>query len=388
MKLLATLLNCWLVLFVLNAAGSLVDELVHLLTGWHVLSILLLPIGLLLLVSMPLMWAAMLASPRVPKSVFGPILAMLVWSVLGAMPLPIFLGVTGFALPLSLISVAVAVAVVARTRQLNQGERWLFTEELFPECPFFSATNAIVIAAVTFVGGPPALLTYGYVSADLACNVYSGDFVGLNPSGFEIVHKQYTKGDKTIDLIGMAHLGDKAVYDVLFDAIEPHEKTILLAEGVADTEGHLGSGPLYDKMAERIGLSTQKPMGQMTEIKVRNADIDVKDFSPETLEILALVLEIYRADDPLPPLIAYITFAQGQDDPEAMGEQVYEDLITLRNDSLWDHMTSAQTDHDRLVVPWGAYHLKDIEERVLGDGFTEVSEIRHTLVPFRLLLGG
>ncbi|MEM7245579.1 MAG: hypothetical protein AAF533_09560, partial [Acidobacteriota bacterium] len=43
--------------------------------------------------------------------------------------------------------------------------------------------------------------------------------------------------------------------------------------------------------------------------------------------------------------------------------------------------------HDRLVIPWGAYHLKDIEAELLADGFAQVAETQHVLVPFRLVFG-
>jgi uncharacterized protein YbaP (TraB family) len=129
-------------------------------------------------------------------------------------------------------------------------------------------------------------------------------------------------------------------------------------------------------------------METMTKLKIRNADVDVKTFDPLTLELLGLVLDIYRADDTLPAFLAYIRFAQSAEDPEAMGEQVYADLITLRNDHLVEHMDKALLDYDRIVVPWGAYHLKGIEPLVIERGFTQVSDKRHTIVPFKLLLGG
>jgi len=387
-KLFRILLNAMLIVFVVDAGAAFVDELIHLITDWHILSFVRLPTNLIMTLSTPFIWLAIVVSPRVPKSVFGPILVFLTWVICGAMPMPIYLGLTSFGFGLAVIELLVAGAVVARMWQLNNGKGFLVTEEHLNEGPFFSATNAAGITAATLFLGPPALAIYSFVSIDLACKVYSADFVGINLSGFEVAHKQYTKGDKTIDLIGMAHLGDQRVYDTMFDGIEANDRTILLEEGVADSEGHLGSGPLYDKMAERVGLSTQKSMKTMTDLEVRNADVDVKEFHPDTLKLLGLVLEIYRADDPLPPLMAYISFAQGMEDPEAMGDMVYNDLIVLRNDILDEHIDKALLDHDRIVVPWGAYHMKDVEPRVLEKGFTEVSDVRHTLVPFKLLLGG
>jgi len=386
MRLFWAALNTLWVAFALSAVVAFLDGLLHLVSGYNLLQLVRIPLEMVVVLGSPLAAIAMALSPRVPKTVFGPLVLVELWAVLGMMPLPIYLGLDALSIAIPAVHLAVALALLLRIRQLTGG-RLLFPEDFVAEDAFFSWKNTAVVCTLTVLVGPPTLVAYAFLSADLACKVYSADFVRLGPSGLEIAHKRYTRGDQTLDLIGMSHIGDQAVYDVLFDDIPVNASTLLLEEGVSDREGHLGSGPLYEKMAKRAGLATQQPMRDMTTLEVRNADVDVSRFSPETLELLDLVLDIYRADDPLPPLLKYITFAQTHEDPEALGQQLHDDLITLRNDVLLEHVDRAFADYNRVVVPWGAYHMKGVEAEILSDGFVEVSDVRHTIVPFRLILG-
>ena len=386
MKLFWTAINAFLIAFAVDGVVSLVDQALVLATGIHLLGWLRAPIAFLVILGALLAWCAMVATPRVPKSVFAPLLVLMVWYVCGMMPGPVYLSLDQLGLGAAVLQVTVTVAVLLRTRQLTGGAL-TFPPTYDEERAFFSWKNAAAVTAVTFLAGPPMLGIYAFVSTDIACKVSSADFIRLNPSGLEVAHKQYKRGDKTIDLIGMSHIGDQKVYDTLFEDISPNDTTLLLEEGVSDRDGHLGEGPVYDKVAKRVGLSTQKPMHQMTKLKIRNADIDVNEFSEETLEVLDIVLSIYRADDPIPPLLNYISFAQNHPDPEGLSEQVMDDLITRRNNNLVQHIEDALLDHNRLIVPWGAYHMKGVEAEVLADGFHEVSDFRHTIVPFKLIYG-
>jgi hypothetical protein len=386
LKLFWLALSGFLLLFAIDSGLGLIDETIHLFTGFHPLRVFRIISSSLVLLAAPFAWLAMVISPRVPKLVYAPIVLLMAWFTLGILPLPIYLDLSKLGLVAAVLQVLVA-AIALGQAWTHTDTSLRYTDTFRNHRPFFSWINALGVAGATLILGPPTVAVYAFVNADLACKVYSGDFIRLNVNGFEIAHKQYTRGDKTLDLIGMSHIGDPRIYDILFDDIPPSDQTLLLEEGVSDSEGHLGAGPMYDKMAARVGLTTQKSMSEMTNLKIRNADVDVKEFSKETLELLGYVMAIYRADDPLPPLVEYILYAQGHDDPEALGHQLHDDLVTRRNDVLLEHIDGAFKDHQRVIVPWGAYHMKGVEEAVLADGFTKIGDVRHTLVPFAPLFG-
>ncbi|MEM7249455.1 MAG: hypothetical protein AAF533_29365, partial [Acidobacteriota bacterium] len=368
MKLLVSLLNALLVVFVLDGVLGLVDETIGLMAGRHPLFLFRAATTVFLTLGAPLAWLALFLSPKVPKTVHGTIALFMLWRLFGALPLPLFTGLDRLGLSVAILQLVVGVFVVLRSRQADDARPWLLSPGTLTTPPVFTWRNALLMTAATFVVLPVALLLHLFWSADLTLTKSTAGFASLSRSGLEVTHRTYARDDKTVDLIGMVHVGDQEIYETLFADISPDERTLLLAEGVQDTEGHLGDGSIYGRFAGRLGLSAQGPMSELTSIEVRNADLDVREFAPETLALLDRVFAVYRAEDPLPPLLEYFQHVQEQDDPEALMRQVLADVLTLRNEHLVEKVGGARVDHDRHGIPRGADHRTDQEAELLAPG--------------------
>lgn len=70
-----------------------------------------------------------------------------------------------------------------------------------------------------------------------------------------------------------------------------------------------------------------------------------------------------------------------------VARQLLQDILVLRNQHLLEALDMALPEYQRVVIPWGAYHLPDIEEGLEQRGFTQTGERRHTLIPFGQLGG-
>src|SRR5690606_38910856 len=151
---------------------------------------------------------------------------------------------------------------------------WIFGERPFPgprwgRFAAWAAAHALVV--------PPLLAVYGFGSADLALRRATAGFVSLGLDGVRVAHRTYADDGRTVDLIGMIHLGRGSAYEELFAPI-PAEGTLVLEEGVRDAGGLLVTGPLYDRVAAGLGLEVQRPVAEMSVLETRNADVDVATF--------------------------------------------------------------------------------------------------------------
>jgi hypothetical protein len=235
----------------------------------------------------------------------------------------------------------------------------------------FSVLRSLAVLCVSAVLIPTSLGLYTWGSIDLTLRTYTGDFMRFGPRTLRAAHRTYTKDDKTIDLIAMVHIGKQDYYESILEGL-PKEGTLLLEEGVTDASNHLGQGPLYEKLATNLGLSDQPAMTELTDMATRNADVDVNTFAPQTLSLLHTALSVYRADDTSEALLSYAIWAQSQTDQQALLDQTIDDLVHQRNLHLLEELDRALQDHDRIVVPWGAWHHAEISEAVRARGFEEV----------------
>lgn len=339
--------------------------------------------GLLVLYSLPV-FILMGMRPRLRWRIFLPPCLFLSWVVLGAMPLPIWFDAAEAELAAGSVEAAFAAMAFAFCHQQNAGDGWLL-EEASSQGPSFSRRTALAFTALNLVVILPASLAYLAISGAAGVGHLSQGFVSIRADGIHLSHREYVRGEQTIHLVAMMHIGEAAFYEELTDAL-PVEGTIFLTEGVNDEAGVLPRSLGYSNVAGGLGLVVQPEFGASDlgewpseaeagpiGAETRNADVDASEFSRETLEFLASAARIWSAETPAQALLRYAELIDGMD-PETsrrLTATLSHDLIELRNEHLLVELEQSLLDYETVVVPWGALHLPGILERVRELGFVE-----------------
>ncbi len=121
----------------------------------------------------------------------------------------------------------------------------------------------------------------------MAVNHFSEGFMTLHPGGFTVQVRKYVRNDgKVIELFPMAHVADADFYQQVSQTFPSN--SIILMEGVTDINNLLTNKLSYKRMAKSLGLSEQKKEFKPTHGELVRADVDVDQFTPDTIDILNL----------------------------------------------------------------------------------------------------
>jgi hypothetical protein len=323
-------------------------------------------VGVLLLVWAPWMLVALAMVSRAPPSAYLPGVVAVVWMALGAMPLPVHLTMLQTTSIATFVELAVGAWCLWRMRQVT-GSSWLTEEALAPG--WFRPGYALGMLGVSAVLGPLSVVAWGMWSLGYGVSAMTAGFVTLDLDGVRIAQRSYQRDQAQVHLIGMMHIGEPSAYEGLLDAF-PVQGSVVLAEGVTDARHELKEPVSYEATADNLGLTMQRPMQELTDIEVRPADVDLSEFSELTLQLLSSAM-VFHGDAPWQTkLSVYQEFAQLiEANQEAAIEGLENDLIHLRNAHLLEQVRIAVKDHQHVIVPWGAYHLKGIEVELLDQGY-------------------
>ena len=165
----------------------------------------------------------------------------------------------------------------------------------------------------------------------------------------------------------MMHIGEKRAYDDLYASFGERENTLVLTEGVSDEQNLIGLTSGYGRVAARMGLEQQAPIVEKG-FTVRNSDVDVSRFRESSIELLRHSFSIWQADN---PAVAYAEMSMNYAgaDPAELYPPLYADIVTLRNEVILEHIHEGEPEFDRIVVPWGAAHLRGVEEMLEAEGW-------------------
>ncbi len=375
MKLFA---NAFVIAFLLDGVLSLADDTLMVTAGARFLAI---PRGLVsgtvLLASIPV-YMLLGATPRLPWRVFLPPCLFLTWLGMGAMPLPVWLGLGGALLATSFLKLCMAGAVIFGVWKATGGKSWLFTDASLAG-PGFSWRTATAFTALNLFVILPVSVAYLLGVVSLGVDHATAGFLRMRLDGLYAADRAYARGDQTIHLIGMMHIGESSYYSGLIDSF-PSEGAIILAEGVSDDQNLLPGGLSYERLAATLGLEVQAALGE-EQHNVTNADVDISVFSPSTLRILEASSELLASESMLEALAAYSRLVEMKPDAEML-ELLRHDLLEVRNDELFRHIDDALGEYDRIIVPWGALHMAGIESMVLEAGFTLVESREWQILSF------
>jgi hypothetical protein len=369
-----------------DATLSLLDELVRAATGVTWLAVPRNALAQLVVIGVAASVPVMLATPRLPVAVFGPLALVTFWLALGAAPLqlwiasPAQLGITGCLI--QLMAVAFAFAMIRR----RTGRWW------FPDAdsgiPAFAWRHSLGVGAALVAFGPIAAAGYFVLAVGTWVEVATRGFVDFGLTGVSLADRHYERAGQEIRLVGMMHVGDPESYRAIVRTFS-RDSTIVLAEGVSDRESRLSAPLEYGHAARALGLAPQEDLRDyLTDPEdpeqtppewpvVRHADVDTSVFSPTTIAWIRWASGIWDAPDLATALSEIVDGVRGRDPAELAAFQA--EILDLRNEHLARELERALTEYQRVVVPWGALHLPGIEQVVLGWGFEETSRELHPL---------
>jgi hypothetical protein len=395
--------NLYLLAYLLDGAISVTDELLQHLFGFTGLALVRGYIAAFVFFSSFFMLLLLGIDARLPKRLFLPLAVFLIWISFYPEPFRTLLGENWYNPALAglqlLIGIAGALYVRSRT-----GAGILLTRPLFAGPVFNWKRSAVYFSAgiVVFL----CMLTAGtYQVLKTAIYEYSSGFVRLDSNGLYMTEKEYSNGNVNIRLIGMIHIGDAAYYKEIFKTMLKGN-TLVLVEGVSDRNKILNSFPSYSKLANFIGLVSQNYLPQHVLESLKHtdhgrssadetqeqsgpdfpkfirADIDVSEFSKETIAYINHVGLVIRTSDSLfHSMIAQYRWSMENLPPEAE-DIVMHDLITRRNAVLLGQLHENLGAYRQIIVPWGALHMPGIEKQVLAWGFSLNSTSERLAIDF------
>jgi hypothetical protein len=393
----------WL-LFLTDGAFSFVDEATTLALGSSPLSGVRAAFALAVLAMSVPMAAIIGVTPKAPKRVLVPPI-LFAWWAGPAMAYPFGLWKPAhLALVLAALQVLLALAV------------WYFA-------PNLSGTRRALPIALTrtqafswrylLVAGPVTALLFLLLAASSVALGFStqielltGGYVRVRPDGVYLVERQFQSGDREVRLAGMMHVARREFYSGVLPSPDPADPSVVLVEGVTDRKRLLGGRTLdYGRLAKLLNVTPQSDsvfsnrvtaeMGKQASggtagnlagangagIYYKHADVDVESFHPQTIAFILAVIAIFQSND-LRELIELLADPSSPIGNEDAQEQVMDDILFSRNQRLVAEIESSLRDYRRVVVPWGAMHLPEIESWLRDHDFVQSGEVQRKALGF------
>jgi hypothetical protein len=399
--------NLFLIGFALDGAISVLDDLVRDGSDPSALSELRAGIALAVLVAALGNFCLLALDPRLPKRILLPLIAFLAWCALGAYPLSTGFdstqtgfnsAQTGFdsaqtgRLALSGIQLGLALTALGWIRLRSATHHWLLDASDLPSKPPRIGYTLRFASAAALIA-PPLLAGLAGLSLFAQIERATAGFMTFDLTGINATAREYHREDQRIDLIGMAHIGDDGAYRNLFESFAGNS-TLLLEEGVSDEDGRIGEGLFYEMLADRIGLDVQPSFEALLAAMpssdsgvpmpdIRNADVDARNFSEDTIAVLGAAARLYQSDR-LAPALREFQATLDELGPDAT-QNAIRDLIDNRNAHLLTEIRAGLNDYQRIIVPWGALHLPGIEAAILDWGFEQTASRQHRITAYQTI---
>jgi hypothetical protein len=372
-------LNVFLALFLASSALSLLDASLVYFFKSQVLTGAASVLGLILLLMSCLIYGLIAFCPMIPKRWFIPLALFIPASNLIVLPLLIY-----YFDQLRLITWIVAICqfllgllILNQLKgKINFSWPLLKADQLKPRK--FSWLNLTIFSFANLFVLLPFAAIYSAFCASAAAKHFTDGFVTLRPEGVTMQVRNYVRDDgKKIQLVPMSHIGEAAFYQSLNQSFPDH--AVVLMEGVTDHGNQLPNKTGYSRMAKSLGVSEQqqefKPKGEMVA-----ADIDIRMFSKETLDLLNKSMLIHSKGVTPETLSSLL-----QPAPEHIEKLLWDDLLTKRNTHLLEVLHARLPQSEIIIVPWGALHMPGISKEILKSGFHLESTQDHVAIKFRSL---
>jgi hypothetical protein len=270
-------------------------------------------------------------------------------------------------------------------REKSSSGGWLLESDSL-QGRWFSLKRTLVFILVNTLVIPPAAVGFGVYSVASHIESASKGYVSIRSDGIYSTEKSFVKDGVELKLLGMAHVGDARFYDNIKESMAG-KPVLMLMEGVSDDADLLETPPDYGFIAENLGVTDQRekfsPEHIPETVKIIRADVDVASFSASTIEALNLAGKLYTKDG-----FSLATFVEMQTvfSRPGVSQAFVGDLLTKRNSRLLEVLQQNLDEYERIVLPWGAMHLPEIEAWVIANGFVLKDEKARLVYSYSTLL--
>jgi len=393
--------NFFIILFLIDAGLSLTDELLTMFaTHLPALSAARNLVALLVIVLSLVVFSLLGIDQRLPKRVFLPLTlysfwcSMALWPLLGMIPRETLDLLAAFG------QVFIGGLALITLRSFYGGN--LLPKAVFQR-PLFGWRNTLVFSAVNLLLLPLMLVYSLLATVGYYLDQQTAGFMRVSPVGIYTSDRSYHDDDKVVRLVAMMHIAREEYYQELAASL-PAKRTIILAEGVTDRDQLMKSQFHYGRLADLVGLSSQKEMhleGNLVELDdlepadeterdeakpdIVQADMDLNSFDPRTVEFLNVLGRTLLGDKPFAQgLVAYNDWALVHGTPEVFSA-VMDDILHKRNEVVIDALQRSLDRYDTIVVPWEGLHMPAIEAAVLKQGFVPGDKKERLLFAFNAI---
>jgi hypothetical protein len=378
-QVLAFLLSLCLGLFLADAVVSLVDDSLILLFDLRVLTVVRGTVFFFALLVAVVVYGLTGLTPMIPKRLFLPVTLFNPLGALAVIPLAIYF--YSRLQPISwVISFCQLIFGLGILYWVQGGLklRWPLVAESRLKSRGFSWLNLSGFLALNLFVVLPAVAVYLAVCAALAVGHFSEGFLALRPGGFTVQVRKYIRDDgKTIQLVPMAHIGEADFYQKLSQSFPTN--AVVLMEGVTDDSNLLTNRITYKRMATSLGLTEQHEAFHPAQAKLVMADVDVEQFTPNTIGFLNLVMFIHAKGLNVENALKVLQFSP----PPHFEEQLFDDLLRKRNRHLLDELQARLAQPEQIIVPWGVAHMPGIAEAIQASGFRLDGTHEYIVIRFR-----
>ena len=364
-RFLTIVLSLCLGLFLADAAISVLDDL--LILGWdcHTFSMLR---GLLAIATLAMsvaIYGLIGLTPMVPKRFFLSLPLFNLASLLAVLPLTVYYysHLQQIALGISMCQLALAVFILYQA-QGGLKFSWPPVNAEHLGTRGFSWANLSIFVLLNVFVLAPTVVIYLFVCSAHAVDHFSEGFMALRPAGLTVQTRKYVRGDgKTIELFPMSHVAQADFYRKVSQAFPTN--SIILMEGVTDDGNRLTNKISYKRMAKALGLAEQKQTFAPGGNRGVRADVDVGQFTQQTLDFLNLVMLIHSKGATVENVMKLMQWSP----PPDFEKQLFDDILIKRNEHLMQEIQSHLPLSDDLVVPWGVAHMPGIAREIQKSGF-------------------
>jgi len=404
------LANGFLLAFLLDSGLSVADELAGVLFDYHGLGLARSYLAYFVVCYTLPMYAILAIDARLPKLVFLALIVIVLWA--NFYPYPMNLLLTGAPLYFTLAVVQLlfgllALGLVARF----PGHHWLIKRGALAG-PMFTRRNLFVFTIPSVAALPVLLLILAYLSLSAVTVQLSAGFLRIDLQGIYLTEKSYRRESQAINLVAMVHIGEQTYYEDLKNS-PVNTGTVILTEGVTDRNRLAKNFPSHTSVGRMLGLASQPELpfdgelidydlnsGRWTALeetqeqeqvysdaaipKVLNADLDIEDLSPETVEYLSeMGRNVNQADSIWEGISKHYEWSKANVTPEQEAA-VMEDILQKRNAHLLRYVDIALEKFDNVIIPWGAMHMPELEREIRKQGFKLESSKERLAIEFDL----
>jgi hypothetical protein len=132
-------------------------------------------------------------------------------------------------------------------------------------------------------------------------------------------------------------------------------------------------------MATSLGLAEQEKEFNPSQGELVWADVDVEQFTTNTIGFLNLVMLIHSKGVTAENVLKVMRYSP----PPHSEEQLLDDLLRKRNRRLLEELHARLSQSEHIIVPWGVAHMPGIAKEIQESGFRLDETREYIVIRFR-----